>query len=113
MASKNVPWPKVNKFASIVMKWNTFNFLKYLGFPLFQGRLKKNDFNFVIKKLHFKLAGWKGRLLNKPGRMTLANLVLTSFPVYPTLWFPKSICDNIDAIVRNFIWHKKPNESRG
>lgn len=79
---------------------------RYLGFKIFQGRIKKDDFAGVLNRVNSKLSSWKGRLLNKPGRLTLANVVLTSIPSYgmQIQWFPQSVSNQLDKTVRNFIW---------
>ena len=63
---------------------------KYLGFPLFQRRVKQEDFNFLINKLKSKLSGWKAKLLNRTGRITLARSMLIAMPLYnmQTMWVP-------------------------
>ena len=63
---------------------------RYLGFPVSHGRVKKADFHFIIDKMQVKLSGWKGRLLNKVGRVILAKAVLTTMPVYnrQSVWVP-------------------------
>ena len=87
------------------------NLGKYLGFPLFQGRIKREDFNFLIDKLKVRLSGWKAKLLNKAGRVTLAHSILTAMPVYnmQTAWVPQQVCEDIDRIIRNFVWHQGSN----
>nr|XP_025639110.1 uncharacterized protein LOC112734118 [Arachis hypogaea] len=55
---------------------------KYLGVPLKHGRVTKADFNDVVDKLTNRLASWKGRFLNKAGRICLAKSVLSSIPIY-------------------------------
>lgn len=57
-------------------------------------------------RINCKLATWKGRLLNKPGRVTLANSVLAALPSYnmEIYKFPYHICDKIDSSIRRFIW---------
>jgi len=61
----------------------------------------------IQDKVASKLASWKGRLLNKPGRVTLAKVVLTSLPAYTMqiCWYPQYACETLDKTVRNFIWH--------
>jgi len=58
-----------------------------------------------------KLASWKGKLLNKAGRLTLASSVLSSIPTYymQINWLPQNICDNIDQTTHNFIWRGNNN----
>ncbi|KAK2409374.1 hypothetical protein QL285_044804 [Trifolium repens] len=59
-----------------------------------------------------RLASWKTRLLNKPGRLALTSSVLTSIPNYymQITWLPQSICDSIDQASRNFIWKNANNK---
>ncbi|CAJ2646060.1 unnamed protein product [Trifolium pratense] len=59
-----------------------------------------------------RLASWKNRLLNKPGRLALASSVLTSIPTYymQIAWLPQSICDSIDQTTRTFIWRDSNNK---
>ncbi|KAL4397462.1 hypothetical protein AHAS_Ahas01G0194300 [Arachis hypogaea] len=83
------------------------NFLrKYLGVPLKHGRVTKADFNDVVDKLTNRLASWKGRFLNKAGRICLAKSVLSSIPIYrvQVSLFPSGVCSNIDKLTRSFIW---------
>jgi hypothetical protein len=44
-----------------------------------------------------QLASWKNKILNKPGRLTLAAFILTSI-------------DNIDQMTGNFIWRDSNNK---
>ncbi|PNX79499.1 ribonuclease H [Trifolium pratense] len=46
----------------------TDRFENYLGFKMFYGRVRKQDFNVVYDRVTAKLASWKSRLLNRPGR---------------------------------------------
>jgi len=77
-----------------------------LGFPILKGRAKKNDFYFIIEKMQSRLASWKNKLLNKPGRLNLASFVLSSISSYymQICWLPQSIFDSIDQTPKNFIW---------
>jgi frataxin-like iron-binding protein CyaY len=83
-----------------------------LGFPILKGRPKNNDFLFIIEKMQSRLASWKTRLLNKPGRLALASSVLSSIPNYymQIAWLPQNICDSIDQASRNFIWKNANNK---
>lgn len=109
LASKNVPHSKVAKFASISNFRHTYKIGKYLGFPLLSGRVKKVDFTYIVDKINGRLAGWKSKLLNRAGRVTLAKSVISSIPIYimQNLWLPEGICEKIDSHVRRFIWGNK------
>ena len=111
IVSKNVNRRKREKLASVSSIALVGNLGKYLGVPLVQGRVKKEDFNFLIDKLKVRLSGWKAKLLNRAGRVTLACSVLIAMPVYnmQTTWVPQQVCDDIDRIIRSFVWHHGSN----
>ncbi|MCI28277.1 ribonuclease H, partial [Trifolium medium] len=106
------PQAKINKLTSIYGIGSTTSLDKYLGFPILKGRAKISDFHFIIDKMQSRLAFWKNRMLNKPGRLALASSVLTSIPSYymQIAWLPQIICDSIDQITRNFIWRDFNNK---
>lgn len=81
----------------------TRNIDKYLGFKFFHGRIAMKEFDGVIERVSSKLASWKGRLLNKPGRLTLTNAVISSIPSYERVT-SKLVCDKLDRFARDFIW---------
>lgn len=72
-ASKNIPRRRIGKFTSIISFHNTSNLGKYLGFPLLTGKVKNSDFSFILDRIHGRLQGWKSKLLNWAGRVTLAK----------------------------------------
>jgi hypothetical protein len=80
---------------------------KYLGLSLFLGRTKQEDEQILVDKVTAKLPSWKGRLLNKVGRLTLVNSVLTSTIIYYMIVFPLSkwAIKRIERIGRNFLWN--------
>jgi hypothetical protein len=84
----------------------TDKFEKYLGFKMFYGKVRKQDFSNVYDRVSAKLASWKSRLLNKAGRLILANSVLSPLPSYHMQinWLPQGMCDDLDRTVRRFIW---------
>lgn len=53
----------------------------YLGFFLVQGRVNHNVYNAVLDKIQRRMAAWKGRLVNKAGRVCLAKSVTSSILV--------------------------------
>ncbi|RLM65542.1 uncharacterized protein C2845_PM16G03340 [Panicum miliaceum] len=79
---------------------------RYLGLPLRIGRARRADEQILIDKVGAKLPGWKGRLLNKAGRLTLVSSILSSIPTYHLTVFPLSkwAIKRIDRIRRNFLW---------
>lgn len=78
---------------------------KYLGFKIFHGLPRRDDFEDLMERVTTRLASWKGRLLNKPGRVTLTNAVLSAIPSYgmQIQWLPQSVCDGLDRTSIHFI----------
>jgi hypothetical protein len=60
----------------------------------------------LIDKVAGRLLRWKGKLLNKTGRLTLVNSVLSSIVLHHMTVFPLSkwAIKQIDKIMRNFLW---------
>jgi mannosylglycoprotein endo-beta-mannosidase len=54
----------------------------YLGLPLHVRQVRRVDIQPLIDKVGARLAAWKGKLLNRAGRLKLINSVLTSIPTY-------------------------------
>jgi hypothetical protein len=78
---------------------------KYLGLPLRIGRIKREDEQILIDKVAGKLSRWKGKLLNKTGRLTLINSILSVVVIYHMTVFSLSkwVIKKIDRIRRNFL----------
>lgn len=55
---------------------------KYLGLPLSFRRITRIEVQPVIDKIGAKLPAWKGKLLDRAGRLTLIRSVLTLMPIY-------------------------------
>lgn len=93
LASKNVSCARISKFETIIGYRHNYNLGKYLGFPILAGCVTKSDFAYIIDKIDSRLAGWKSKLLNKAGKITLAISVMTAIPVYSmqNLWVPQCI----------------------
>ena len=92
MPSKNIPRRKLSKFTSIIEFAHTTNLGRYLGFPLLTRKVKKDDFAYIINNIILRLAGWKGKVLNRVGRVTIANLVVAAIPTYSMQNFAFSYC---------------------
>lgn len=80
---------------------------KYLGLPLSLRKLRRIDLQPMLDKGTSKLAIWKGKLMNRTGRLDLINSVLTATITYfltsfsPNGWFTKKF----DKLRRNFLWN--------
>ncbi|XP_024636248.1 uncharacterized protein [Medicago truncatula] len=110
--SAGTPQTKINRLTSISGIRSTTSLDKYLSFPILKRRAKQSDFLYIIEKMQTRLAYWKNKLLNKPGRLTLASSVLSAIPSYymQITWLPQNICDSIDQTTRNFIWRDSNNK---
>ncbi|XP_020097175.1 uncharacterized protein LOC109716257 [Ananas comosus] len=56
--------------------------LRYLGLPLHNKQLRKEDWAVVINRVEARIEGWKAKLLSLGGRLTLVNSVLTNLPLF-------------------------------
>lgn len=81
-------------------------FGKYLGFPIIQGKVSNQEYQFILYNLQSKMAGWKTRFLNIVGKTMLAKSCLNSIPTHITQFhiLPASKTNKIDKIKRKFIW---------
>ena len=72
---------------------------------MFSSRINNCDFNYIREKINSRLS-WKMTLLNKVGRVTLVQSILTSMSIYTmqNLWILEGVSDKIDSTVHNFIW---------
>jgi hypothetical protein len=69
-------------------------------------RLRRDDEQALVDKVAGKLPSWKGRLLNKAGRLPLVNSVLLSLVLYHMTMFQLSkwAIKKIDRIRPRFLW---------
>jgi hypothetical protein len=69
----------------------------YLGLPFHVRQVRRVDYQPPIDKMANWLPTWKGRFLNKSGRLKLLNTVLSSMPTYmltaftPKKWLIKKL----------------------
>ena len=77
----------------------------YLGFPITTKRCGLN-YRFIIEKIKGKLAGWKTGTLSMVGRTILIKSIINAIPTYymQGTFPPKSTCEEINRIIRNFMW---------
>ncbi|KAE8703862.1 hypothetical protein F3Y22_tig00110462pilonHSYRG00231 [Hibiscus syriacus] len=78
----------------------------YLGTPVRHSGATADRFHYIIDKINKRLTGYAARTLSFTGRLTLAKSVLLSIPTctMQSCMLPLSICDEIERIVRRFIW---------
>ena len=83
----------------------TTNLDRYLGTPSITGRMKMDTFHHILDRIEGRLEGWKTKHLTLAGRTVLAKAVISATPFYSMQFtlLPKTLCDNIDKKVRNFI----------
>lgn len=79
---------------------------KYLGTQLVHQRHSKAQYAQLVEKYHKRLDSWKTKVLSLVGRITLANSVMTSLPVYHMQMsrLPSSVFKELDKLVRKCIW---------
>ena len=87
----------------------------YLGLQLHYRPLRKVHVQPLIERIGQRLPGWKGKLLNKEGRLTLVTSVLSSMPTYHLTIFPLAAWTKkqIDRIRRSFLWKGEENTNGG
>ncbi len=78
----------------------------YLGLPLSDKQLRKDDWGQVIGKFEKRIEGWQAKLLSQGGRLVLVNSVLSNLPLYYLSMFraPKWVVRRLEALRRAFFW---------
>ncbi|XP_026433772.1 uncharacterized protein LOC113331256 [Papaver somniferum] len=112
--SKNTA-PDIDDNISNTMKVQRINtYDKYLRSPLFTTKSKIQAFNLCVYKLKFRFAGWKTNL-STAGKMTVIQSVTSTSSIYQMNCFkiPKTTCNEINAIQRDFFWNKEQDKSEG
>jgi mannosylglycoprotein endo-beta-mannosidase len=87
----------------------------YLGLPLHFRQLHRVEIQPITDKMAHRLPNWKGRFLNKAGRLKLLNSVMSSIPTYfLTAFVPKKwTVKRLDKIRRGFLWKGDENANGG
>jgi hypothetical protein len=88
---------------------------KYLGLPLSLKKLTRAQLQPLIEKVADHLLGWKANLLNRVGRATYVQSVLTFVPIYfaTTLELPPWCLKAVDKIRRHFLWRGRKETNGG
>jgi hypothetical protein len=89
--------------------------IKYLGLPLFLGRLRFSHLQQILDRARAKLAGWRGKWINAGGRRTLSMSVLSTLPIFAltALKLPKRFFVAFNKIRRPFTWGAEENDLAG
>lgn len=84
----------------------SFEFGKYLGFPMLNHKPKPKDFQFVIDQIRIRLSHWKSNFLNIAGRTTLVTSTLSAIPTHLMQYtmLPTKTLNQINKIQGDFIW---------
>ena len=88
---------------------------RYLGLQLHTRSLQKVHVQPLIECIGQRLPSWKGRMLNRAGRLTLVTSVLSSMPTYHLTVFLLAVWarKQIDKIRRSFFWKGDVNANGG
>ena len=87
---------------------------KYLGLPSIIGKSRVEIFAKVKERVEKKLSGWKEKILSMGNREILIKAVAQAIPTYTMSCFqiPKSICDDLEGMMRKFWWGQRGSESK-
>jgi hypothetical protein len=77
--------------------------IKYLGIPLHYTKLSREDPQPLVDKIIKRIAGWRGKLLSRAGRIILIKTCLAGIPVYLLSFFkfPRWAIDMINSHMAN------------
>ncbi|KAL8143637.1 LOW QUALITY PROTEIN: hypothetical protein V2J09_016669 [Rumex salicifolius] len=80
------------------------DFGTYLGIPTSIGCMPRAKYQFLLDKISNRLHGWNARSLSLADKVTKANSVLMSIPLYSmqTNYLLRLVCDSIDKIIKGF-----------
>lgn len=69
----------------------------------------------VVDKMHNRLQKWKSLVLSKGGKLTLAQSVLNSIPIYyfSILKATEVVIKSMEKLTRNFIWIGRAHKPMG
>ncbi|KAJ1441438.1 ribonuclease H [Sesbania bispinosa] len=83
------------------------------GVPLLHNRPSRATFDYIIQKTQQRLSSWRANSLAFVGRVTLGKSVLAALPTYTiqTMLLPKSVCNELEQMHRNFIWNSLDSRS--
>nr|DAD46763.1 TPA_asm: hypothetical protein HUJ06_016700 [Nelumbo nucifera] len=73
---------------------------KYLGGPLFLGRAKTVEWNYLVDRLKMRLSNWKKKTLSHVGRSVFITTTLQALPQYimQTYLLLATICNELNNV---------------
>ena len=112
--SSNTPNERRSEVLNLLGPMQDTHHKKYLGLPSIIGKSKVEIFAEIKKRVERKLSGWKEKMLSMGGREVLIKAVAQAIPTYTMSCFqiPKSLCDEMEAMMRKFWWGQRGQESR-
>jgi hypothetical protein len=78
----------------------------YLGVPLSPGKLPRAAMQPLVDKVTNWIPAWKGRLLNRSGRLVLVQSTLCAIPVHISMALKVApwVVKTITTLIRGFLW---------
>ncbi|KAG6396882.1 hypothetical protein SASPL_143040 [Salvia splendens] len=104
--SKNVDIEKRRIIKNLLGVRVVNDFGQYLGVPLLHRKVSKLTYAHILDKMKAKIANWNTAQLSLASRITLAQAVLCTMPLYAmqTSKFPVGVCAKMGKEIRGFIW---------
>lgn len=77
-----------------------------MGFPIFQARQTRANFQFLLDNFKSRQTGWKTNFLTMAGRVTLIKSTLNNLPNYimQYIQIPLNILSKMEQYQCNFLW---------
>ena len=99
------PLQEITNIFSIESKALDIGFT-YLGFFLRPNSYLSSEWDWILKKVHYRLCCWSSKWLSLGGHLTLLTSMLQSLPIY---WFgmfrvPTSVLDTLCGSFFRFLW---------
>ncbi|XP_060183608.1 uncharacterized protein LOC132613554 [Lycium barbarum] len=88
--------------------------IKYLGCPLFVGRMKINYFSEMVQSITRRMHSWHSKFLSMGGKIILIKHVLLAMHVHllAAMKPPKATFEQIEAAIARFLWNSNENEKK-
>jgi hypothetical protein len=112
--SRNTRREAKEHITSIAGVSSTRRYEKYLGLPALVGRSRIGAFSAIKSRIWECINGWKEKFLSQAGKEVLLKAVIQAIPTYTMSVFqlPKTLCNDINAMMSKFWWGHKENENK-